>query len=53
MDESEGGGVPEIPLCNYFSVTDRAEWVPEIIFPMQHDENLGVDVGVFFVSLGE
>jgi hypothetical protein len=36
-----------------FTIADKAEWVPETIFPMQHDETLGVDVGVFFLSFGK
>ena len=35
-----------------FSIQDKAEWVPETVFPLQHDEQRGADVGVFFVSLG-
>jgi len=35
-----------------FTITNRKEWVPEIVFPMQHDEFYDADVGVFFVTLG-
>ena len=35
-----------------FSINGKAEWVPETVFPLQHDEQRGADVGVFFVSLG-
>ena len=35
-----------------FSISDKAEWVPETVFPMQHDEYFKADVGVFFLTLG-
>merc|ERR1739847_208142 len=35
-----------------FEIHDKAEWVPETIFPLARDEARDADVGVFFVSLG-
>jgi len=35
-----------------FTLEAKAEWVPETMFPVQHDEFYRADVGVFFVTLG-
>ena len=35
-----------------FTLTAKAEWVPETIFPIDHDEYFRADVAVFFVTLG-
>jgi len=35
-----------------FTIRDKAEWVPDVVFPMKHDELFQSDVGVFFVTLG-
>jgi len=35
-----------------FSLIAKAEWVPETIFPVEHDEYFRADVAVFFVTLG-
>ena len=35
-----------------FTLEAKAEWVPETIFPIEHDEFFRADVAVFFVTLG-
>ena len=35
-----------------FTISDKAEWVPQTVFPIQHDEFYRSDVGVFFLTLG-
>jgi len=35
-----------------FTLEAKAEWVPETVFPIEHDEFFRADVAVFFVTLG-
>ena len=36
-----------------FTLKDKVEWVPETVFPVEHQEYLRSDIAVFYVSLGD